>query len=111
MDFRCSGRFRVGSEIVEIGIEDPNAGNADDVTVYRDSGGREYYQVKSSVEARDAAGIEWLMSPSPAGGPSILQGFYRIWASEGDGHRPKLNLVTNRLVLDGDPILSRKRRS
>ena len=100
--------IQVGSDIVEIGIEDPNAGNADDVTVYRDGGGREYYQVKSSVEAREAAGIEWLMNPSPAGGPSILQGFYRLWASEGDGRRPKLNLVTNRLALDGDPILSRR---
>ena len=100
--------IQVGSDIIEIGIEDPEAGNADDVTVYRDGGGREYYQVKSSVEAREAAGIEWLMNPSRSGGPSILQGFYSLWASEGDGRRPKLSLVTNRLALDGDPILSRR---
>lgn len=97
-----------GSDIVEIGIEDPEAGNADDVTVYRDGGFREYYQVKSSVEAREAAGIGWLMVPSRTGGPSILQGFYSLWASKGDGRRPKLGLVTNRLTLDGDPILSRR---
>lgn len=100
--------IQVGSDIVEIGIEDPEAGNADDVTVYRDGGGREYYQVKSSVETREAADIEWLITPSRAGGPSILQGFYSLWASEGDGRRPKLYLVTNRLALDGDPILSRR---
>ena len=100
--------IQVGSDVVEIGIEDPEAGNADDVTVYRDGGGREYYQVKSSVEAREAAGVEWLMNPSRAGGPSILQGFYSLWASEGDGRRPKLSLVTNRLAVDGDPILSRR---
>ncbi len=100
--------IQVGSDIVEIGIEDPEAGNADDVTVYRDGGGREYYQVKSSVETREAADIEWLMTPSRAGGPSILQGFYSLWAGEVDGRRPKVSLVTNRLPLDGDPILSRR---
>ena len=100
--------IQVGSDIVEIGIEDPEAGNADDVTVYRGGGGREYYQVKSSVETREAAGIEWLMNPSRAGGPSILQGFYSLWVGEEDGRRPKVSLVTNRLALDGDPILSRR---
>ncbi len=100
--------IQVGSDIVEIGIEDPEAGNVDDVTVYRDGGGREYYQVKSSVETREAAGVKWLMNPSRAGGPSILQGFYSLWASEGDGCKPKLSLVTNRLAVDGDPILSRR---
>ena len=100
--------IQAGSDIVEIGIEDPEAGNADDVTVYRNGGGREYYQVKSSVETREAAGIEWLMNPSRAGGPSILQGFYGLWAGEEDGCRPKVTLVTNRLALDGDPILSRR---
>ena len=100
--------IQVGSGIVEIGLEDPEAGNADDVTVYTDSGDREYYQVKSSVEAREAAGIEWLMKPSRADGPSIVQGFHRLWASEGNGRKPKLNLVTNRLALDGDSILKRR---
>ncbi len=100
--------IQVGSDIVEIGIEDPEAGNADDVTVYRDGGGREYYQVKSSVETREAAGIEWLMNPSRAGGPSILQGFYSLWVGEEEGRRPKVSLVTNRLALDGDPILGRR---
>ena len=98
--------IQAGSDIVEIGIEDPDAGNADDVTVYREGGFREYYQVKSSVDAREAASIEWLMAPSRVGGPSILQGFYSLWARDGDRNRPKLSLVTNRLALDGDPIMS-----
>ena len=98
--------IQVGSGIVEIGIEDPEAGNADDVTVYTDGREREYYQVKSSVDARETAGVEWLMKPSRADGPSIVQGFYRLWSSAADGGRPKLALVTNRLALDGDPFLS-----
>ena len=100
--------IQVGSGIVEIGIEDPEAGNADDVTVYTDGREREYYQVKSSVDARETTGVEWLMKPSRADGPSIVQGFYRLWSSAADGRRPKLTLVTNRLTLHGDPVLSRR---
>ena len=100
--------IQVGSGIVEIGIEDPEAGNADDVTVYTDGREPEYYQVKSSVDARETTGVGWLMKPSRADGPSIVQRFYRLWSSAADGGRPKLTLVTNRLALDGDPVLSRR---
>ncbi len=47
--------IQVESGIVEVGIEDPEAGNADDVTVYMDGREREYYQVKSSVDARETS--------------------------------------------------------
>ena len=100
--------IQVRSGIVEIGIEDPEAGNADDVTVYKDGPEREYYQVKSSVDARETIGVEWLMKPSRAEGPSIVQGFHRLWADATDGVRPKLTLVTNRFASDGDPILSKR---
>ena len=99
--------IQVGSQISDIGIEDPEAGNADDVTVYAEDGKREYYQVKSSVDSREALGEEWLMNPSRADGPSIIQRFHRLWAAA-DGQRPKLTLVTNRLPSHGDPILSRR---
>ena len=100
--------IQIESHIAEIGIEDPEAGNADDVTVYAEDGKREYFQVKSSVDAREAIGEEWLVNPSRADGPSIIQGFHRLWAASGDRHRPKLTLVTNRLPAKGDPILSRR---
>ena len=99
--------IQVESQIAEIGIEDPEAGNADDVTVYAEDGQREYYQVKSSVDSREAIGEEWLMNPSRADGPSIIQRFHRLWAAA-DGRRPKLTLVTNRLPSQGDPILSKR---
>ena len=99
--------IQVESQITDIGIEDPEAGNADDVTVYAEDGKREYYQVKSSVDSREAIGEEWLMNPSRADGPSIIQRFHRLWAAA-DGQRPKLTLVTNRLPSQGDPILSRR---
>ena len=97
--------IQVESGIVEIGIEDPEAGNADDVTVYTEDQEHEYYQVKSSVDARETIGLEWLMKPSRAGGPSVVQRFHRMWADDPRQCKPKLFLVTNRLATVGDPIL------
>ena len=97
--------IQVESGITEIGIEDPEAGNADDVTVYTENQEREYYQVKSSVDARESIDLDWLMKPSRAGGPSVLQGFHRLWADAQKGCKPKLFLITNRLATAGDPIM------
>ena len=80
--------IQVESGITEIGIEDPEAGNADDVTVYTEDQEREYYQVKSSVDARETIGLDWLMKPSRSGGPSVVQRFHRLWA---DGNRRNVN--------------------
>ena len=97
--------IQLESSITEIGVEDPEAGNADDVTVYRQGHEREFYQVKSSVDARETVGLEWVMEPSRAGGPSVVQRFHSLWVNAPNGHRPKLALVTNRLPEAGDPIL------
>ncbi|MCY3991878.1 MAG: SAVED domain-containing protein [Caldilineaceae bacterium] len=97
--------IQVESGIAEIGIEDPEAGNADDVTVYTEDQKHEYYQVKSSVDARETIGLEWLMKPSRAGGQSVVQRFHSLWADGPKQCKPKLFLVTNRLATHGDPIL------
>ena len=94
------------SNITKIGIEDPEAGNADDVTVYMEDGKCEYYQVKSSVDARNTVGTEWLMESTKSGGPSIVQGFYRLWAGERGEHKPRITLVTNRILPAADTLLS-----
>jgi hypothetical protein len=94
------------SDITSIGIEDPDAGNVDDVTVYRRRGLNEFYQVKSSVDARQAVNITWLTSPSPANGPSMLQRFHKAWINLTlNGRRAKLGLVTNRLADPNDPVI------
>lgn len=95
-----------GSRVLEVGIEDPSAGNADDVTLYKEDQRREYFQVKSSVDARKVAGIDWLIEPSKENGPSIIQGFYRLWKDAPDQQKPKLSLVTNRLVSGEDAVMS-----
>lgn len=96
----------IDSDITKIGIEDPKAGNADDVTVYMKDGKCEYYQLKSSVDAHQTAGLEWLIKPSNSGGPSIIQGFYDLWANKQDKYKPKITLVTNRLPLQTDQLMS-----
>ena len=93
------------SEIVALGIEDPTAGNADDVTLYKENGEREFFQTKSAVDARNRISVEWLMKPSRSGGPSVIQGFYQIWIDVSSRCKPKLKLVTNLLPADGDQIL------
>ena len=94
--------------ITEIGIEDPDAGNADDVTVYKKSQEREFYQVKSSVDARESIDLEWLMKPRKSGRPSVLKRFHSLWAEAPQQCKPKLFLITNRLPKDKDPIMSMK---
>jgi hypothetical protein len=94
------------SGIVAIGIEDPEAGSVDDVTVYRDDQTQEFFQAKSAVDGREAVSVEWLMEPSRAGGPSILQRFFQIWNDGAEGRRTKLTLVTNRPPAAGDPLMA-----
>lgn len=96
-----------GSGIISIGIEDPGAGSVDDVTVYWENGGREFFQAKSSVDGREVVSVEWLMKSSRAGGPSILQRFFSVWAGDPSSQqRPKLALVTNRPPAPEDPLIA-----
>jgi hypothetical protein len=94
-----------GHGIASVGIEDPAAGNVDDVTVYHVDGSREFFQAKSSVDAREVVSIEWLMSPSRAGGASILQGFFEVWSAGSSSLSTKLTLITNRPPAASDPVV------
>ena len=95
-----------GTDVTAIGIEDPEAGSVDDVAVYRSRERNEFYQVKSSVDAEKVVNIEWLISPSQGGGPSILQRFYESWGRlTRNGEHPWLHLVTNFLPDPNDPVI------
>ena len=87
--------------IAKIGIEDPKAGNADDVTVYMKDGRREFYQAKYSVDAEKPADLKWLMEIDNC--KSIVQRFYELWESSREG-KPTIILVTNRLPPPEDPL-------
>ena len=84
----------------EIGVEDPDAGNADDVTV-RKGGKRHCYQTKYSTDHRPVADIAWITEPSRGGGPSMMRGFYKLWSGDRE-NRPTISLVTNRHPAPGD---------
>jgi len=87
-------------DVEGIGIEDPEAGNADDVTVYMKGGRRECCQAKYSADARRPATLEWLVESGP-GEWSMILGFYKLW--KGAEIRPKITLATNRPP-GGDPL-------
>ena len=87
-------------DIESVGIEDPDAENADDVTVYMKDGKRECYQAKYSTDASRPATLEWLTESKP-GGRSMVQGFYELW--KGAEIKPRITLATNRPP-DGDPL-------
>ena len=88
-------------DVEGIGIEDPEAVNADDVAVYMKGGRREFYQVKYSVDARRPATLEWLIEHKP-GGRSMVRGFYKLWQRA--EIKPRITLATNRPRPDGDPL-------
>ena len=96
------------SDITDLGVEDPDPDlhNADDVTVYRCGVESEFVQAKSAVDATSSATVEWLISPSDKGGPSILQHLHAAWTKlTARELQPRLRLVTNKLVDPSDSVL------
>ena len=57
---------------VRVGVEVDDAGNLDDVVVFRQDPPHTYQQVKYTVDASTPVNFAYLAAPSPKGGPSIL---------------------------------------
>lgn len=91
-------------DFFEVGVEDPDTGSVDDVTLYASSAPNEFFQVKYSVDARELVDLEWLMQKTSERGSSILQKFHRAWVQEQE--RPSLALVTNRPIDPSDPVIA-----
>lgn len=97
----------VDNPIVCVGVEVGNAGNLDDVVLYRDHPPNAYKQVKYTVDSRTPVNTAYLTDPSPTGGPSILQKTANTWQTlTRSGDPVELALVTNRLADPGDPLLA-----
>lgn len=95
------------SNVNEVGIEDPDAGNADDITIYKSSGSNEFFQIKSAVDGREIANIDWLMRSSKTGGLSIIKGLFDIWNQHNvSGSRLKITFFTNRPASADDNFIS-----
>lgn len=95
------------SGVLEIGIEDPDGGNADDVTVYKADGRHDFFQIKSAVDGQKTACVAWLMEPSKTGGPSIVQGLFNVWKRyKSSGSEVRITFYTNRPAAADDNFIA-----
>lgn len=96
------------SDCVErIVLEARQAGNVDDVVVYR-AGGRPnlYHQVKFVVDHREHLTHEWFTTKAKNASKTPLQRFYDSFEKlSSDAGRPQMALVTNRPKDPNDPVL------
>jgi len=95
------------SGVTKIGIEDPDAGNADDVTIYKNNEPSDFSQIKSAVDGQKFADADWLMALSKADGPSILQGLFKVWKQRHDlGSTIRIAFYTNRPAPTDDNFIA-----
>ncbi|MFD6694772.1 SAVED domain-containing protein [Micromonospora aurantiaca (nom. illeg.)] len=93
--------------VVAVGVEVDDAGNLDDVVLYRQQAPHTYKQVKYTVDSRSPLDTSYLTSPSKNGGPSILRKVADAWvALTRDGAPVELALVTNRAPSPADQLLA-----
>jgi hypothetical protein len=92
---------------LSVGIEVDDAGNLDDVVLYRHRPPHTYQQVKYAVDDRTLVNTEYLTDPSKSGGPSILRKIALSWRRLAKSGEPiELALVTNRAPDAADPLIS-----
>jgi hypothetical protein len=93
--------------VLTVGVEVDNAGNLDDVVLYRRHPPHTYQQVKYAVDHSTPVSTEYLTRPATTGGPSILRKIADAWrrlAAAGDP--VELAIVTNRAPDPADPLVS-----
>jgi len=85
---------------VAVGIEVDDAGNVDDVVLYRSVPPHEYSQVKYAVDASSPVGTAYLTAATNSGkGPNLLQKFVAAHQTLAEGGQPAiLSLITNRVT-------------
>jgi hypothetical protein len=94
--------------VVGVGVEVDDAGNLDDVVLYRTGAPDSYYQVKYAVDATTLVNTEYLLAPSRSNGPSILAKIAAAWRNlTVDGSKVDLALVTTRALDPEDPLTSK----
>lgn len=97
--------------ITSVAVEAADAGNVDDVVVRYAALPDDYMQVKAAVAATEPATTAWLTAETGRGGTSILRRFHDFYEqATSAGHTPSLQLITNRSIDPGDPILTLRDR-
>lgn len=98
--------LRPGSDVTSITVEQPDAGNVDDVVLRRRTSPHRYIQVKHAVDATSPVGHEWLTTRPKPGASSLLEKFHRSWLLlTTDTNQPELLLVTDREIDPRDPVM------
>ncbi|HVV74622.1 MAG TPA: SAVED domain-containing protein [Mycobacteriales bacterium] len=94
---------------VAVGVEVDDAGNVDDIVVYRFRPPHSYKQVKYAVDATSPVNTAFVTAPSQTGGPSILAKLVSAWQKlTADGDPVELALVTNRAPDPDDDLVSKR---
>ncbi|MEO3798024.1 SAVED domain-containing protein [Nonomuraea sp. B10E15] len=97
---------RVDSTIIELAVEASGAGNVDDLTLCREQGPDEYWQVKASVDSTSPLTEAWLLE-QPKGKLSLLQRLHASWVKLRPRHDqpPKIVLATTKAINPTDEVL------
>jgi SMODS-associated and fused to various effectors sensor domain len=97
---------RADSTIIELAVEADGAGNIDDLTLRRNAGPAEYWQVKASVDATSPLTEAWLFD-RPRGKASLLQRLHQSWLKLRSEHElpPKVVLATTKAIDPSDLVL------
>lgn len=92
---------------ISVGVEADDAGNVDDVVIYRRRPPHSYKQVKYAVDSRTPVNGEYLTAATRTGGPSILAKIAAAWRQlTGAGDPVELALITNRAPDPADTLIS-----
>ncbi|MFF8674220.1 SAVED domain-containing protein [Streptomyces sp. NPDC015242] len=99
--------LRASNPVVAVGVEVDDAGNLDDVVLYRQVPPHTYMQVKYAADSSTPVNGDYLLKLSDRGGPSILRKMAQAWEKLTEGGTPvDLALLSNRSPDAEDPLIS-----
>jgi hypothetical protein len=97
------------TRVAMVKLEDPDAGQVDDVTVfYKDGSAPDYFQVKYHVDQRKAYSLDLLLEKGKTG-TSLLHKFYKTYTrhlAANPDLAARLHLVSNWAIDPADKVLS-----
>ena len=97
--------LRPDNDVVSVTVEQPDAGNVDDVVLRRRARPHRYIQVKHAVDATTPVGHQWMTDRAKPTASSLMEKFHRSWLHlTADTGPAELVLVTDREIDTHDPV-------
>ena len=98
--------LRPDNDVVSVTVEQPDAGNVDDVVLRRRARPHRYIQVKHAVDATTPVGHQWMTDRAKPTASSLMEKFHRSWLHlTADTGPAELVLVTDREIDPHDPVM------